>query len=349
MLLLMGGFLLNDDNVVVVVSVSAFAPIPTIVSDRHNSILLPSSKLYPGSSHLWATREEKYLKQHQFEHIMSSGQEIHGVTLKLALDQQGGVADLAEIKSERFTCAESLDMVHRLRRDCDAVVVGRKTVEWDDCTLTVRRVDPKLNEETQLPIQPVRVIVDPNRQLVLDQYKIATDGMETLIYYHDVDLDEECDYSRNNNKNNNNNNDDNDAIYSYERDENYPNVQWVGMTATDPSNNGDDGGNMNHKQLSTKDIIRDLKFHQGLWHIMVEGGPTTVRQFLEERLVDRAIVVHAPIQFQQPSLSGLTRQDFEHAGLELIHEGNLGVDRVAYWSRPGLSWPKCDESTMIWP
>ena len=33
------------------------------------------------------------------------------VTLKLAMDEQGGVADLSCEKSERFTCPESLDMV----------------------------------------------------------------------------------------------------------------------------------------------------------------------------------------------------------------------------------------------
>mmetsp|Transcript_16695 Transcript_16695/g.34285 ORF Transcript_16695/g.34285 Transcript_16695/m.34285 type:complete len:189 (-) Transcript_16695:1948-2514(-) len=63
-----------------------------------------------------------------------------GITLKIAFDSQGGVADLSSEKSERFTCGESLDMVHRLRRVSDAVLVGRSTVEIDDCTLTVRRV-----------------------------------------------------------------------------------------------------------------------------------------------------------------------------------------------------------------
>jgi riboflavin biosynthesis pyrimidine reductase len=37
------------------------------------------------------------------------------VTLKIALDANGGAADLADIKLGRFTSPESLDMVHRLR------------------------------------------------------------------------------------------------------------------------------------------------------------------------------------------------------------------------------------------
>ena len=80
---------------------------------------------------------------------------IKGVTLKIAFDTEWGVADLSSEKSERFTCSESLDMVHRLRRCSDAVLVGRSTVQADDCTLTVRRVplDPYRSK------QPTRVVI----------------------------------------------------------------------------------------------------------------------------------------------------------------------------------------------
>lgn len=234
---------------------------------------------------------------------------IQGVTLKMAFDVQGGVADLAQEKSERFTCPESLDMVHRLRRDCDAVLVGRKTVEIDDCTLTIRRVPVQPTRG-----QPIRVVVDPQKSLDLDNYKIATDGLETLIYYHDSELDGT------------------QISYTSHVDEQYPNVQWIGL----PSRIIKEG---HSPSLSARDLVLDMKFHHGIDHIMVEGGPATARQFLQEHMVDRAILVYASMAFQIPVLSNLTRNDFEAAGLELLREGSLGVDRVEYWSRPGLSWP----------
>ena len=61
------------------------------------------------------------------------------VTLKIAMDQNGAVDDLGD-KAERFTSPASLDAVHRLRRHCDAVLVGASTVARDDPSLTVRRV-----------------------------------------------------------------------------------------------------------------------------------------------------------------------------------------------------------------
>ncbi len=50
------------------------------------------------------------------------------VTLKIAVDKNGAVDDLG-LAAKRFTSAESLDAVHRLRRDSDAVLVGVSTGE----------------------------------------------------------------------------------------------------------------------------------------------------------------------------------------------------------------------------
>ena len=75
------------------------------------------------------------------------------VTLKIALDRNGAVDDLGD-KAERFTSPASLDAVHRLRRHCDAVLVGASTVARDDPSLTVRRVP--LAPRTA---QPLRVVL----------------------------------------------------------------------------------------------------------------------------------------------------------------------------------------------
>jgi riboflavin biosynthesis pyrimidine reductase len=257
---------------------------------------------------------------------------VQGVTLKLAVDQSGGVADLADSKSERFTCAESLDMVHRLRRDSDAVLVGRRTVECDDCTLTIRRVAPLLDGKTMQYIQPIRVILDPRRKLSLSDYKIATDGLETIIYYHDSKLPIKNDEYHNEDESPNPG-----ATYSYHTDEAYPNVQWIGLMASSKTTNNSDDDK--HPIVSTKDIIYDLQVHHQLSHIMVEGGPATARQFLNDGMVDRLILVRAPMSFTIPAPSNLTTNDFERAGLTLLRESTLGVDRVEYWSRPGVPWP----------
>jgi riboflavin-specific deaminase-like protein len=230
------------------------------------------------------------------------------VTLKMAFDSNWGVAELSEQKSERFTCPESLDMVHRLRRCSDAVLVGRVTVERDDCTLTVRRVPLPNNDQTQ----PVRVILDPTRSLNLPSYKIATDGQRTLIYV--------CGSG--------------DAPTISQPDE-FPNVSLIAL----PSKK--DGC------LFARDVCQHLAQCYQIHHIMLEGGPNTARRFLEEGMVDRAILVQAPLCFKEPFPSGLSNRSFEEAGLELVGTGSLGVDRVDYWSRPDLPWPAsiCSE----WP
>ena len=229
-----------------------------------------------------------------------------GVTLKIALDQQGGVVDLSETKVERFTSPESLDMVHRLRVDCDAVLVGRNTVEVDDCTLTVRRVPLPSHRK-----QPVRVIVDPKLTLLKHrkEYKIFTDGLPTLVY-HAVD-------------------------YPPSLTEKYPNVT---LCYSKP--------NKDTNQLDPKLLIQDLS-SRGIHHLMVEGGVATAKSFLQAGVVDRAIVVTAPIKFQQPLLSNMNDEILQTSGLNLVASSMQGVDEVEYWSRPNLQWPA--DPPCAWP
>lgn len=40
-------------------------------------------------------------------------------------------------------------------------------------------------------------------------------------------------------------------------------------------------------------------------HVLVEGGPSTARGFLAEGLVDRAVIIKAPVEFSRPVLSGI--------------------------------------------
>jgi riboflavin biosynthesis pyrimidine reductase len=238
------------------------------------------------------------------------------VTLKIALDSQGGVADLSSEKSERFTSPGSLDMVHRLRRVSDAVLVGRSTVEIDDCTLTVRRVDPLVQSDGS-PKQPVRVIIDPRLGIEMGNHKIATDGLSTVIV-HAME-----------------------AMRSGEEgfckttSTEFPNVVYLGLPP------GPDGG------LSPKLICSSLSKEFHIQHVMLEGGAATARRFLEHKMVDRAIVVHAPLTFKEPLQSNISKSSLEEAGLELVGTSMIGVDTVEYYSRPGLPWPA--EPVSFWP
>jgi riboflavin-specific deaminase-like protein len=226
--------------------------------------------------------------------------QVTGITLKMAFDSNYAVADKSESKSERFTCPESLDLVHKLRRCSDAVLVGRSTVEIDDCTLTVRRV-PLFQGKRK----PARVVIDPTLKICKGDvpYKIVMDDKdddyETMIYHSQKE---------------------------YNAESTFPNmgshVQFIYL----PS-------------LDTKHIVQDLN-SRGIQHIMVEGGPSTALKFLKEGMVDRAIFIRAPLRFIDPVPSGITDKLMNEVGLYLIDTRPSGDDTVEYWIREGTDcWP----------
>ena len=92
------------------------------------------------------------------------------VTVKLAVDANGSVDDRSE-EAQRFTSEACLDEVHRLRKDCDAILVGAETVERDNPSLTVRRVESER--------QPLRVILDPHER-TKPNATVYSDGHETI-------------------------------------------------------------------------------------------------------------------------------------------------------------------------
>lgn len=242
--------------------------------------------------------------------------EVTGVTLKMAFDSSPvwGVADLSETKSERFTSPESLDMVHRLRRESSAVLVGRGTVEYDNCSLTVRRVELGEGEE-----QPVRVVLDPSLSLLGRNYTIFSDGYPTVVYHLQSGREEE--------------------ISREERDF----VTFVEMPNQISMSTDNDKEQFT---LSPQGIIDDLA-KRGLNHIMVEGGAATARAFLNERAVDRAILVRASVEFQEPKPAQIDEDTLKAAELQMIGTTNMGSDIVEYWSRNELPWP--DSTLPMWP
>lgn len=227
--------------------------------------------------------------------------EVTGVTLKMAFDSSTawGVADLSETKSERFTSQESLDMVHRLRRESSAVLVGRGTVERDDCSLTVRRVE--LGDGKS---QPVRVVIDPSLSLIGGDHTLLKDGLPTIVYHLQTD-----------------------SLKA-------PNDVSVTLVRLSQSNFADGSRSL----ISPSQVVKDLTT-RGLKHIMVEGGPATARAFLEARAVDRAILVKAPVEFEIPVPAHIDEKTMKSAGLKLIGDDVMGGDNIEYWTRNGLPWP----------
>jgi len=223
-------------------------------------------------------------------------------------------------------------MVHRLRRVSDAVLVGRSTVEIDECTLTVRRV-PLVSQgqqesygKTEERNQPVRVIFDPHLNIQLDHFQIAKDGFETIIVHVLTDYADTIDGK---------------MVKGYcvkTRSETFPNVTFLSVP---PINE------QGRLRVSARRICEILRNEFDIHHIMVEGGPNTAAQFLKEGIVDRAILVHAPILFKDPLLSNISPAILKQAGLELIGRYPSGVDTIECYSRPKLPWPSTPIS--LWP
>ncbi|MFE9558067.1 bifunctional diaminohydroxyphosphoribosylaminopyrimidine deaminase/5-amino-6-(5-phosphoribosylamino)uracil reductase RibD [Streptomyces sp. NPDC006692] len=94
------------------------------------------------------------------------------VTWKYAATLDGRTA-AADGTSRWITSAESRADVHRLRAECDAVVVGSGTARADDPHLAVRGVDGAT--------QPLRVVVDTNAGAVEPGARILDDAAPTLI------------------------------------------------------------------------------------------------------------------------------------------------------------------------
>ena len=280
---------------------------------------------------------------------------VTGVTLKLALDQQWNVADgpapqLQQQQqksrqppsppqlSQRFTSEASLDLVHRLRRDCQGVLVGRMTVVRDDCSLTVRRV-PLLynNNNNQQQQQPTRVVIDPQLSLllplphdeeeedtisassfVLPNYQIFRDGYRTLLYHAVRNVD--------------------------------PNILAAGLPDSvtciylpSSSSSGAPLSSSSSSIMSPHGIWNHLQQHYAMSHLLIEGGPTTALHCLD--IVDRILLIRAPIQFQnQPVVSShMSNELLQERGFvclgKALSPADGGVDTLEYWTRPNMPWP----------
>lgn len=214
-------------------------------------------------------------------HCVVSVATWHGeVTLKLAVDRYGAVDDLAG-KSERFTSSVSLDAVHRLRRACDAVLVGVNTIIRDDPSLTVRRVTSCR--------QPLRVVIDPSGRTPR-RAKVVDDCQAPTVFF----CRNQADFG------------------SAVAVEDWPNANPLDA------------------------LLTTLQYKYDVRHLMVEGGPATARGFLASCLIDRAIIIRAPVEFKQPLPSRVhIIQTGDHPDVSI---GGLKLP-TCRWARLGCNAP----------
>ena len=99
------------------------------------------------------------------------------VLLKAAIDANGRVDCDPNEPAQRFSSAESLEIVHALRADSMAIIVGVDTIVRDDPSLTVR--GPDIGPRTP----PTRVIIDPSGRAPAD-CKLLNDGKAPTLLIH---------------------------------------------------------------------------------------------------------------------------------------------------------------------
>lgn len=288
---------------------------------------------------------------------------VTGVTLKLAIDSSPacwGIADQStsssattQKASERFTSPQSLDMVHRLRSVSDCVLVGRGTVAADDCTLTVRR-GYESKGGTGRGEQPTRVVLDSNLGLLRDhvdrrcedRYRLLEDGFPVIIYHLGGTTTADDDDIGG------------DDMEAFLRDR--PAITLVDASKLGPTalEFTDD-----ESAISPQLVVRDLH-KRGLHHVMVEGGGATALSFLRAGVVDRAIIVKASVQFEEPLDSHISADVMEkEGGLTLVGTSDdgddgdgdgdnlFGGDSLQYWVRGDGDgrWPSSNDVLTDWP
>ena len=200
------------------------------------------------------------------------------VTLKAAMDANGVVDGKTP---GRFPSEESLTGAHRLRRECDAILVGVNTIIRDDPSLNIRRVTAKRE-------QPLRIVLDRTLRIPPDA-KVLNDGEETILVHIQ------------------------------------PDSRGVALPA------GDGGADLN--------ALLDHLGDRGIQELLVEGGPIVWKQFLDEGLVDRAIIIRSDIELGDGPESGIDDERISDAGLEIVRHLDWGGDSVTLWSRPDLPLP----------
>ena len=94
------------------------------------------------------------------------------IILKWAKSKDNFIAPINQEKPFWMTCEKSKKLVHSWRAEEDAILVGRKTVEADNPSLTVRMIEGK---------NPLRIVIDKELKLN-EKSNVFDDQAETIVF-----------------------------------------------------------------------------------------------------------------------------------------------------------------------
>mmetsp|Transcript_3169 Transcript_3169/g.4039 ORF Transcript_3169/g.4039 Transcript_3169/m.4039 type:complete len:154 (+) Transcript_3169:185-646(+) len=110
----------------------------------------------------------------------------------------------------------------------------------------------------------------------------------------------------------------------------------------------DDSVSLLKEQFKLSSMFEELKTMGNFEQILLEGGPSIAEQFLQQKMVTRAIIVKAPVEFNgEPVPSKVNESVLKSAGLQLVGKNQWGTDEVEMWSKPDVAWPQNDVN--LWP
>ncbi len=150
--------------------------------------------------------------------------------------------------------------VHQLRSRVDAILVGRKTVDLDNPSLTTRKWNGK---------NPIRVIIDPHLKIIKDSH-IFNSLVKTYIF---------------------------NTIRTHQE----LNLEWIQIKPNKPF-------------LPT--LLSEL-YQRKIQSILIEGGTTTIQQFIDEQLFDQCFVIKSSLKIKngvlapQMNMDGFATQKIE--------------------------------------
>ncbi|GJM01211.1 MAG: riboflavin biosynthesis protein RibD [Methyloligella sp.] len=227
-------------------------------------------------------------------HFLRQTEDRPYTIVKMAVSKNGLVAAASENSPTWVTSPLARKRGHLLRAEVDAILVGRKTAEQDNPTLTCR-----LNGLEHRSPRPV--IIDRNLALSAD-LKIFNPNIVTRPW-----VITNSDQSK-------------QKISKYqERD-----CELIHVNKRQAENS-------EQESLDVKEITNILA-QKGITRLLVEGGPTTAQNFLKANLVDQVNIFKGAnplsgqnlLPFGSHSLSWLE----DELGFELDHSQKLGDNQM---------------------
>jgi diaminohydroxyphosphoribosylaminopyrimidine deaminase/5-amino-6-(5-phosphoribosylamino)uracil reductase len=181
--------------------------------------------------------------------------EMPFVHLKMAQSLDGRVAT-KNGESKYITGPESLKRVHALRQKYDSIMVGRKTLELDNPSLTTR------SDEFSEISHPTRVIIGKLKHLNLD-WKIFCDDLRsrTIVVTTKEDANQ------------------NKAVSSFLE------TKGVSLLLAEKNDEG---------RVNLTAMLKSLA-KRNITSLLLEGGPQLATEFLKLKLVDKVSFFIAPV------------------------------------------------------